>query len=202
MCSSPHSRCPRTDRGFSLIEVLVTIVILSVGLLGSVGMQAAALQANAQTRHQVVATALAGELAEAMRGNHLVALEPQAANNPFLIDYAGGTPASPDLDCRKGECLGVTTDSRLDAARWMVYEWQLRAIAQLPSPRIVVCFDSAAFDAAGQSRWDCDGSGSTAVAKIAWTHRDTAGALVHHTDADVGPMLVIPISPGSNEGDE
>lgn len=142
MCLPPHARRPRPDRGFSLIEVLVTIVILCVGLLGSVGMQAAALQANAQTRHQVTATALASELAEAMRGNHLVALEPEAEDNPFLMDYSGGTPASPEVDCQTGDCLGVDKDARLNAARWLVQEWQLRAIAQLPSPRIVVCFDT------------------------------------------------------------
>ncbi|HEY8905230.1 MAG TPA: prepilin-type N-terminal cleavage/methylation domain-containing protein, partial [Rhodoferax sp.] len=32
-------------RGFSLIEVLVSIVVLSFGLLGMVGMQAASLHA-------------------------------------------------------------------------------------------------------------------------------------------------------------
>lgn len=69
--------------GFSLVEVLVTIVVLSIGMLGSAGMQTAALQANTQTRHQVVAAALASELAEAMRGNHKVALNANPAYNPY-----------------------------------------------------------------------------------------------------------------------
>ena len=86
----------RTDQGgFSLVEVLVTIVILSIGMLGSAGMQTAALQANSQTRYQVVAAALASELAEVMRGNHRVALSTEPATNPYLIDYSTGALAAP-----------------------------------------------------------------------------------------------------------
>ena len=189
----------RTQRGFSLFEVLVAVFILCVGIVGTVGMQTASLQANAQTRHQVTATALASELAEAMRGNHHVALNNDPDANPFLIDHAGGTPASPDANCQSGDCTGIDDTARLNAARWLVHEWQQRAIAQLPSPRIVVCFDSAAFDASGQTTWACDGAGSTAVAKMAWNHRDTTGALVYATAADQRPLVVMPISPGSAE---
>jgi type IV pilus assembly protein PilV len=39
MCLTP---CPRRQRGFTLIEILVTIVILVFGLLGIVGLQAKA----------------------------------------------------------------------------------------------------------------------------------------------------------------
>jgi len=40
-------RCrPRRQRGFSLLEILVAIVVLSIGLLGLAGLQANGLQAN------------------------------------------------------------------------------------------------------------------------------------------------------------
>ena len=58
----------RTQSGFSLIEVLVAIIILSVGMLGAVGMQATALQSNKETRYQAIATTFGRELAEKMRG--------------------------------------------------------------------------------------------------------------------------------------
>ena len=53
--------------GFTLLEVLVSIVVLSFGLLGMVGLQAASLQANRDARLQSTAVVLARELAEMMR---------------------------------------------------------------------------------------------------------------------------------------
>ena len=40
------------QQGFSLVEVLVAIVVLSFGLLGMVGMQAFSLQSNREARLQ------------------------------------------------------------------------------------------------------------------------------------------------------
>ncbi len=48
----PLMRHPARQQGFSLMEVLVSIVVLSFGLLGMVGMQAAALQSNREARLQ------------------------------------------------------------------------------------------------------------------------------------------------------
>lgn len=72
----------RRAAGFSLIEVLVAIVLLSFGLLGMVGLQAAALQNNREARLQSAAVDLARELAEMMRGNKDVAALTSA--NPYL----------------------------------------------------------------------------------------------------------------------
>lgn len=191
-----HRRHPRSQQGFTLVEVLITILILCVGLLGSVGMQAAAMQANTQTRYQVLATALAAELAEAMRGNHQIALQTAVAANPYLIDHDGGTFASPPQDCQRGECQGNDDTARLNAARWQVSDWGQRATAALPSARIVVCFDSAPFDAAGLPRWACDATGDVVVAKMAWTALDTSGALAFSANAS-RPLLVIPVTAGS-----
>ena len=47
-----------TSLGFSLVEVLVAIVILSFGMLGMVGMQAFALQSNRDARLQSQAASL------------------------------------------------------------------------------------------------------------------------------------------------
>lgn len=91
----------RTDQGgFSLAEVLVTIVVLSIGMLGSAGMQTAALQANSQTRYQVVAAALASELAEAIRGPGSIRA---ALFSPLSVTgFEDGCSTSSDT---KGMCL-------------------------------------------------------------------------------------------------
>jgi len=180
-----------------LVEVLVTIVILCLGLMGSVALQASALQANAQTRHQVVSAALASELAEIMRGNHRVALNKDASANPYLVDVTAGSLTAPAVDCRTGACTGASDTDRYNAASWQMYEWLQRAMQELPSPHIVVCFDSTPFDTGtGLGEWECDGLGNAVVAKLSWTSRDTTGTLSFNADH---PATVIPVTAGSEE---
>lgn len=49
----------RQSLGFTLVEVLVAIMVLSFGMLGLVGMQAFALQSNREARLQAQAAMLA-----------------------------------------------------------------------------------------------------------------------------------------------
>ncbi len=197
MSTAPTSSAHTHQAGFSLVEVLITIVILSIGMLGSAGMQTAALQANTQTRHQVVAAALASELAEAMRGNHKIALTADPADNPYLIDYSAGELAAPTIDCLAESCSANTDEDRLNNAQWQVHEWMSRLQTELPSPRVRICFDSTPFHATtGAAQWDCDNLGDVVVAKIAWTRVNTRGALVLGSAA-TSPLVVIPVTAGS-----
>lgn len=59
----------RRQRGLSLVEVLVAIVILSVGLLGLAGLQATSLRASQASLYRSQAATLATDLAERMRTN-------------------------------------------------------------------------------------------------------------------------------------
>src|ERR1035437_6960909 len=70
----------RGHSGFSLIEVLVSIVVLSFGLLGMVGMQAAALQSNREARLQSAGVVLTRELADMIRGNKIEGVKPTGSN--------------------------------------------------------------------------------------------------------------------------
>jgi type IV pilus assembly protein PilV len=81
--------------GFSMVEVLVSIIVLSVGLLGMVGMQSASLQANREARLQSSAVVLARELADMVRGNRFIGVLP--SSDPYLgtfntVPLAAGTP--------------------------------------------------------------------------------------------------------------
>jgi type IV pilus assembly protein PilV len=193
---SPPPHACKHQAGFSLVEVLVTIVILSIGMLGSAGMQAAALQANTQTRYQVIAAALTGELAESMRGNHRIALNTTPAANPYLLSYSAGALAAPPVNCLVNDCSANTDAQRLSSAQWQVHEWMTRLQANLPSPSVSICFDSTPFDANGQAKWACDNTGDVVVAKIAWTRINTQGSLVFGSAA-LNPLVVIPVTAGS-----
>lgn len=58
---------PSGQRGASLIEVLVAILVLSIGLLGMAALQARALKANMSSLHRSQAVMLSHYILEAMR---------------------------------------------------------------------------------------------------------------------------------------
>lgn len=59
----------RAQGGFTLIEVLIAALVLSIGLLGLAGLQTVTLKMNRGAYLRVQATNLAYEIADAMRAN-------------------------------------------------------------------------------------------------------------------------------------
>ena len=192
-----HRRLSRQEQsGFSILEVLIAIIILSIGMLGAVGMQTTAMQSNKEARNHAVATTLARELAEKMRGNHTVAIKTTAADNPYIFDstlVGTTTIASPTVNCFTDGCPTVK-----DAASWDVADWQGRVLAALPTPRVKVCFDKDPFDSAGKPRWACTDDGNIAVLKMSWTRNNTDGTLEFAASTGV-PVVVVPLTAGSSE---
>ena len=194
---SPHRQF---SRGFSLVEVLVSIVVLSFGLLGMVGMQAAALKSNREARLQSSAVVLARELAEMIRGNRVVGVLP-AATNPYVGSFAGGTFTSTVGVPRY--CLSVGSApvcaNTTETANAEMTEWLERVNAELPGARVDVCYDDAPFDANGLPQWTCTGSGGIMVVKIGWTRGSTDKSLTGAAAFDRAtiPSVVFPVTAGS-----
>lgn len=180
-----------------MVEVLVAIVILSIGVLGAVGMQAAAMKSSREVRSQAIAGSLARDLAEKMRGNHIVAIQTTTAANPYLLDATlppGTTVSAPANNCYSGAC-----STGLDVARWDAYEWRLRVRDALPSPRVRICMDSDPFDSAGLPKWNCTNTGNVAVLKLSWNRTNTLGVTEFTSAAATLPMLVLPLTAGSSQ---
>jgi type IV pilus assembly protein PilV len=201
-----YRRRTLVQSGFSLIEVLISIVILSFGLLGMVGLQASAIQSNKDARLQSTAGGLARELAEMMRSNMVVALGTTAATNPFLADItSSGTPpamahSNPSY-CLNASNTATACADNIEVARAQMTEWLARANTDLPGARVVVCVDSAPFDASGLPQWGCTaGTNATFVVKLGWTRGSTdrskkgADAL----ERAVVPSIVYPVTPGNS----
>ena len=196
----PHRRA-RHSAGFSLVEVLISIVVMSFGMLAMVGLQASALQSNREARMQSTATGLARELAEKMRGNHDVAI--LTASNPYLGDFAHPMSATTPVYCYGvGQNCDVAGGTELAKATQVanaeMTEWLARVDDTLPGGRVLVCFDSTPFDASGNPQWGCTNTGDTAVVKIGWTRgstdrTSTATALEKATI----PSVVFPVTPAS-----
>lgn len=59
----------RRARGLTLLEVLIALVILSIGMLGLAGLQAGGMRVNQGSSYRFRASELAAELADLMRAN-------------------------------------------------------------------------------------------------------------------------------------
>jgi len=75
----------KSEKGFSLVELLVAVVMLAVGLLAVAGMQSMAINKNAYANRYSTATALAQEVME-----DFLAREPSSAI--FQTDVGLGPP--------------------------------------------------------------------------------------------------------------
>ena len=75
-------------RGVGLVEVLVTVLVMAIGLLGVAGLQGVSMRNNHSAYLRTQATTLAYDIVDAMRVNVTA-----ARNGAYNIGY-GATPAS------------------------------------------------------------------------------------------------------------
>jgi len=150
--------------GFTLLEVLVALLLLALGVVGSAAMQLVALRVSHQDQLLVQANHLASGLAERMRANVAAARDASAAN-PYLFFYdAAGdaAPAAPPVLCFDGGCDGW------QLAQFDRYEAQWQVFQQFPAGRLRICRDDHPVQA-GKLQWDCTGSvAAPLVIKLGW----------------------------------
>jgi type IV pilus assembly protein PilV len=80
----------KTSAGFSLIEVLVSLVILSIGLLGMAGLTAASMNGTSASYYRSQATVLADDILDRMRANPSAARGEQYDITAGPVYTAGG----------------------------------------------------------------------------------------------------------------
>jgi type IV pilus assembly protein PilV len=105
----------RNSRGFTIIEVLVSITIVTIGLLAAAAMQTTAITANGTARDGTIGIQLAEEMVDRIRIN--AGITPQDYNGIDTNGACGG--ADPVLgDCTQWAARLVA--SGLPAARGQV----------------------------------------------------------------------------------
>jgi len=181
--------------GFSLIEVLVSILVLALGVIGAAGMQLTAMRTTQQSAFQTLALQLAGEMADKMRAND--SQMKKAGANPFLaVSYQSaieGEPAPPGKLCYSSACDGD------DLAEFDIYEWKKRIKESLPGGRALICRDAAPWDSAKEAlTWSCSGgSGDSAslVIKIGWQGKNSDGTLIRDEVNIFPPSVALTVEP-------
>lgn len=86
-----------SQRGNTLIEVLVALLVLSIGLLGVAGLQLTSLRNNRSAHLRSQAQVMAYDITDRMRANRQLAVDTGAYNIAIGIPATGGTLAGDDL---------------------------------------------------------------------------------------------------------
>jgi type IV pilus assembly protein PilV len=110
----------RRGRGFTLIEVMVSLVVLSIGLLGIGKLVLFSARANDSAYLRGQATAMAYEILDNMRSNRVTAMQ------------AGYDTALATMPPNPGSCV-ETVCTATTLAQYDEYQWKTRLAAALPS---------------------------------------------------------------------
>ncbi|MEG1968823.1 MAG: type IV pilus modification protein PilV [Burkholderiaceae bacterium] len=160
--------------GLSLIEVLVTLVILTLGLLGIAALQAATLRWSADSAQTAATSQLALDLAERMRAN-------PSSESQYLAAGAGA-PCANANDC-----------SGQDRAASDILEWRKAVALRLPDGLGHICHDDSPHDGT-PAMPACSGSPfAPLVVKFWWSARDINGSAVDARHSL--PQAVVVIGP-------
>ncbi len=106
--------------GFSMIEVLVTLLVISLALLGTAGLQAYAMRMSQGGQFRSQAVLMASDLAERMEAN-----KPAAIAGNYVVAQSS-TPVAVNAACISAACAAGTL------AAYDLAQWQRAVAATLP----------------------------------------------------------------------
>ncbi len=123
-----HSNNPNAhgaQQGFSLVEVLIALIIMSVGMLGIAGLYVQSLQAGRTSLFRHHSVTLAGDVADRIRAN------PRAG-----VDYTGNAV--------NNNCVAMGIDcTPTQMAANDILLWDQQALDSLPNGAVNIQFDGA-----------------------------------------------------------
>ncbi|NND00520.1 MAG: type IV pilus modification protein PilV [Gammaproteobacteria bacterium] len=102
------------ERGFSLVETLVAIVIMSIGLLGVAGLQATSLRISHDSHLRSQATEFTHDLISRIRAN---------SGADYTVGIPGAAPA----------CIGDVTCTPAQIRNFDLFTWNNSLQAQFPN---------------------------------------------------------------------
>ncbi len=125
MPSRQHKQTGTRDGGFTLVEVLIALIILSVGMLGIAGLYVHSMQAGRTSLFRHHAVTLAGDVGDRIRANPRAGpVYALAGSNNNCV--AGGVDCTPD-----------------QMAANDIFLWDQQAADTLPNGTVTVDYDSS-----------------------------------------------------------
>lgn len=188
------SRLNRSMNGFTLIEVLVSVVVFSIGLIGLASLQTISLKHNNDSYMRSQAILLAQDIADRMRANGLA-----VANGDYNMGEDLEVGVDPGFDCTNATSFPSATGCNFQQiAQADLYYWakgnnkdddvdtQSRSVEEtLPNGQGIVCIDTTedTTKATPDNRL-CDGAGGPGSAGVndvyaikIWWDEDHDGAI-------------------------
>jgi type IV pilus assembly protein PilV len=165
---TPAYSSQRSAAGFTLIEAMVAVVVLSIGMLGIAALIATLIQRNNTSIYGTVAAAAANDIMEKIRAN------PTGYSNGTYFTYLSTFGAAPAAlpACDTSSC---TPDN---VAAYDAVKWEQSLGQALPSGKGIVCFDNSPNDGDSTlSSTGCDSaaSGARVSIKIFWDETRSNG---------------------------
>jgi type IV pilus assembly protein PilV len=186
------------NAGFSIVEALVSIVILTIVIIGAIGMQLVAGRTAQQTAYQTFVSHLAAEMGDAVRAG-----EQWASKNKKTNPYLGanfdavviGEPPRPPRSCYRDVC------NPAEFAAFEIYEWKIRIRDAVPGGQFLICRDTSPWSS-GQNAlvWECHDSGegvAPVVVKLGWLVRNSDGGAAKTVTTRTAPGIALTVSPGA-----
>ena len=163
-------------RGFSLLEVLITLVLTAIGIIGIVAMQSRSIQYTQNSVERNTAITLTNELIEIIRSN------PDDVFDQVLPDYPINSALKSDsiFFKAKGEDFATEADdcespAAASSAQELRDCWVAKAKTRLPEGDTL--FDSDAYVCRSSTPGTCDDKGSAIEIQLAWSSRGEGACL-------------------------
>ncbi|APA69512.1 type IV pilus modification protein PilV [Janthinobacterium sp. 1_2014MBL_MicDiv] len=186
-----------TMDGSSLVEVLVSLLLLALGLLGASILQLTSLRARHESALLLAGAQLASGMAERMRANGGLLHGPDA-NNPYLNLAYEAAPDGAEPPGGAPDCFGAAACGAAQLAQFDIAEWKQQLHAALPGARLLICRDAQAWDSAAQGlHWACSGGkGAPIVIKLGWRGRRPDGKPAVNGAGESLPKLALQLGGG------
>lgn len=165
-----------SQAGFNLIEVMISLVVISIGLLGTAALQMTSLQQNQSAYYRSQATLLAYDIADRMRAN----MDEVATGNYFA---ASGAISAACINY-SGSASGCTSENM---ASHDIGEWQNAVSLALPEGGGRVCRSNLAGDQVGIPDCEADNSDNPIVVYVWWNDERSASGASTQLSVSVEP---------------
>ena len=124
LAASTYRNAPNKIGGFTLIEVLIALIIMSVGMLGIAGLYVHSMQAGRTSVLRHNAVTLAGDIADRIRAN-------PRAGAAYALAGGNNNCVAAGVNCTIGQM-----------AAHDIFLWDQQAAATLPNGQVNVVFNN------------------------------------------------------------